>query len=104
MVWGCFSYHGVGKLVFIDGKMDAAKYVDILSNNLEESAIMMGLGSYTFQQDNDPKHTSKLAKSYFYDKNIDLLPWPARSPDLNPIETLRAFIKKKLGECYLKSA
>jgi hypothetical protein len=42
MVWGCFSYHGVGKHVFIDGKMDAAKYVDILSNNLEESAIMRG--------------------------------------------------------------
>jgi hypothetical protein len=57
--------------------MDAAKYVDILSNNLEESATMMSLSSYTFQQDNDPVHTSKLAKSYFTNKSIDLLLWSA---------------------------
>ncbi len=86
MVWGCFSYHGVGLLVFIDGIMDPVKYVNILSNNLEDSARLMGLENYTFQQDNDPKHTSRLAKNYFEDKSIDLLPWPPQSPDLNPIE------------------
>jgi hypothetical protein len=77
MVWLCFSYHGVVKLVLVTGKVDAAKYVDILSNNLEESATMLSLGSYTFQQGNDPEHTSKLAKSYLTNKSIDLLPWSA---------------------------
>jgi hypothetical protein len=90
MVWGCFSYYGMWKLVFIHGTMDAVKYVDILSNNLASSAESMRLDSFTFQQDNDPKHTSRIAKNYFAAKNIDLLPWPPQSPDLNPIEAIWA--------------
>jgi transposase len=48
----------------------------------------MGLDHFIFQQDNDPKHTSKLAKRFFEEKNIELLPWAPQSPDLNPIENL----------------
>jgi hypothetical protein len=77
MVRGCFSYHGVERLVFIDGLIDATKYVDILSNNLYASANLMGLDSFIFQQDNDLKHASKLARHFFERKNINLLAWPA---------------------------
>ncbi|KAG0785057.1 hypothetical protein G6F22_008093 [Rhizopus arrhizus] len=42
-----------------------------------------------FQQDKDPKHTSKLAKQWFADNNFKsdhIFSWPAQSPDFNPIE------------------
>ena len=94
---GCFSYYGVGKLVFIDDTMDSAKYVQILSNNLFESAALMGLKEFIFQQDNDPKHTSRLTNGIFREKNLELLPWPAQSPDMNPIENLWGLIKSNVS-------
>ncbi|MGH0116091.1 UNVERIFIED_CONTAM: hypothetical protein FKN15_023124 [Acipenser sinensis] len=58
MLWGCFSSAGTGKLVRIEGKMDGAKYREILEENLFQSARDLGLVQrFTFQQDNDPKHT-----------------------------------------------
>ena len=46
MVWGCFSYFGVGKLVFIDGIMNAAEYCSILSDNLFASANQLDMNSF----------------------------------------------------------
>ena len=41
------------------------RYVDILKNSLPFSAYKMGLTSFTFQQDNDPKHVFRYTKGYF---------------------------------------
>ena len=76
MVWGCFSWHGVGKIISIEGKMDANYYTIILSENLETASVQMGItDNYIFQQDNDPKHTAKRIKNFFEDSKIDDLEW-----------------------------
>ena len=64
MVWACFSYKGQGNLVFIEDKMNAYSYLDILKNNLFKSAQSLGLNEFIYQPDNDPKHTSKLIKKF----------------------------------------
>ncbi|KAI1000189.1 hypothetical protein K3495_g8009 [Podosphaera aphanis] len=49
-------------------------------------------------QDNDPKHTSKKARQFLRDHSLAVLPWPANSPRLNPIEHLWNYIKKRLKD------
>ena len=89
LVWGCMSAAGVGNLVFIDGNMDLHVYLNILKNNLEESAHKLRLTeSFIIQQDNDPKHTAKHVKEWLIFKIANQLHTPPQSPDLNPIKHL----------------
>ncbi|KOX74792.1 hypothetical protein WN51_00399 [Melipona quadrifasciata] len=54
---------GVGKLVFIDDTMDKIVYLNILKENLKESAAKLALRqNFYFQSDNDPKHTAHIVR------------------------------------------
>ena len=69
MLWGCFSAEGTGELVRVQGIMDGTQYRQILNENLFKSARDLKLGRrFTFQQDNDPKHTARATKEWFNNK------------------------------------
>ena len=79
MVWGCMGWNGLGKLIEVQGKMDAEQYCEILEEGVKESfeTLEMAEDGCYFQQDNDPKHTSKKADQWFSDNNITPLKWPS---------------------------
>jgi transposase len=99
MFWGCFSVLGTGPLVAIEGTMDQHKYIELLREHVLpefRAAKELHGKDMIFMQDNAPCHKAKSVVKFIEDSGIPALNWPPQSPDLNPIENLWAYIKKKL--------
>ena len=91
MVWGMITSKGMGRLHRIDGIMCGLDYVKILEKqflgSLKDLKIRCtGKEGLIFQQDNDPKHRSRVAEDWFQTKKVKCLPWPLSSPDMSIIE------------------
>ncbi|GBO28970.1 Transposable element Tcb2 transposase [Araneus ventricosus] len=80
---------GVGNLHFIDGMMDKYMYLDILKQNLKQSAEKIGvLQHYKLYPDNDPKHNAHICRLWAFYHCPQVIKTPSQSPDLNPIENI----------------
>ena len=67
VVWGMITPYGVGHIVQIEGNLNKELYCEILQDDLLGTYQDLRLDYHDryFQQDNDPKHTSKLAQAWF---------------------------------------
>ena len=69
--------------------MDGGKHRKILEENLLPSARKLKFGwKFTFQHDNDLKHTAEATLEWLRNKKRNVLEWPSQIPDLNLIENL----------------
>ena len=88
MVWGGFTAHHRTQLVIIQGNLDAVQYRDRIVGPVIIPFLQRHGAGLTLQQDNARPHTARVIQCFMQRHEVDVLPWPANSPDLAPIEHL----------------
>ena len=66
--------------------MDGKYYTEILEKHIPEIRSMLR-DEWRLQQDNNPKHTSRVAREFLNSNVPGVMDWPSNSPDLNPMKT-----------------
>ena len=86
--------------------MNQYNYIETLENALipTRDIFFSGDDQWVFQQDNAPCHKAKSVTAWFKANQVNVLSWPARSPDLNPIENVWSWINRKLAKAPVTSA
>jgi hypothetical protein len=50
----------------------------------------------TLQHDNATSHTAHSVRDFLQHRNVSVLPWPAKSPDFNPIEQVWDLLDRRV--------
>ncbi|CAF2076253.1 unnamed protein product [Rotaria magnacalcarata] len=96
MIWASFGWGGKSSICFVDGRMNAKGYREVLKKHLIDIGRCMDGSDWIFQQDNAPIHQAKANLTWFKSQKINVLPWPSLSPDLNLVENLWGTLARKV--------
>ncbi|GFW89315.1 transposable element Tcb1 transposase [Trichonephila clavipes] len=94
---GDIGYYSCTPLVRIAGTLNRQHYI---SEVLEPVVLpyLQGLATTIFQQDNARSHVTRIVQRFFVNHQIELIPWPARSQDLSPIEKMCSIVAQRLTQ------
>jgi hypothetical protein len=97
MVWGGISQRGKTDLVTINGTLNSQRYCNEIVVPVVVPFLRRG-NAGIFQQDNARPHTARHTQGILHQNNVDVLDWPARSPDLSPIEHVWDILGRRLRQ------
>ena len=104
MIWGAIGVNRrLGPVVFQNVGQGRGNGVN--ANRYINEVLMPHVVPYfqhhpqhLYQQDNARPHTARATQTFLRQNNINLLPHPARSPDLNPIEHFWDALQRQLNQ------
>ena len=81
----------------MEGNINAKKYIEILHDYLLPS--ISTAPTFLFQQDNAPPHKPISVRHFLHTHAVRLLdPYPANSPDFNPIEHVWSWMVREVNK------
>jgi hypothetical protein len=91
--------YSVGPIITLHGGIIASEYVDRLGNQVHPIIqTLFPNNDAVFQDDITPIHTDRTVQSWFEEHESELqhLPWPAQSTDLNITEPLLSVLETRV--------
>ena len=83
--------------------MNSVRYCQTMEEVMLPSVTKFLGDNFILQQDNAPCHKSNFTMIWFSEQDIEILQWPSRSPDLNPIENISNTMAHRLAKHKLKN-
>lgn len=88
MVWAGISLESRTELCVLPrNSLNAVGYTRVVEEHVVPFAPFIGEG-FILMQDNARPHVARIVNEYLDEAGIERMPWPAISPDMNPIEHL----------------
>ena len=103
MVWAAISIVGVGPIVRLDGRVTADRYLEMLQQQISTHyPSTFQPNGLIYQHDNAPIHRAQTVTNWIAVRRMNILDWPAQSPDLNLIENCWSHVKRQLRRINLR--
>jgi hypothetical protein len=97
--WAWISVDSPGVMLHVEDRLNSDVYVRILEDVMLSSVLRIFPNfNFIFQQDNCSVHTAHRVADWFGNNNINVLDWPSRSPDLNPLENMWGLLVRNLQQ------
>ena len=86
MIWAGISVNLRTQLYIVNGNWNSQRYIDEFLRPLVLPFLQQICPNAVFQDDNARPHRGRIMNDFVRTNNINIMNWPANSPDLNLIE------------------
>ena len=95
MVWGGIMGRRKTNLIVVQGNLNAQGYINQI---LQPEAVpfLQKHRPAIWMHDNARLHVARICRQFQNRNNVNVLPWPAVSPDMNPIEHIWDYLGRKV--------